>query len=136
MPELLVLLLRDELDKPRASIRYRLIIEGQTLRGKTNDAGELSHPIPPTAKRGVLYVELPDGEERYDLALGGIDPIDSPTGVQARLRNLGFDCGNIDGLFGPRTREALQRFQRKHSLLATGELDADTLVALENAHGF
>jgi hypothetical protein len=32
--------------------------------------------------------------------------------VQRHLRDLGYDPGPVDGLIGPRTREAVRRFQR------------------------
>jgi N-acetylmuramoyl-L-alanine amidase len=68
--------------------------------------------------------------------LGGLDPVNTPTGVQARLTNLGLDCGKIDGIIGPRTRLALERFQIKHNLEPTSELDDATLSRLESIHGF
>jgi len=40
--------------------------------------------------------------------------------MQVRLQGLGYDPGPIDGVVGPRTRAALQRYQRDHGLLASG----------------
>lgn len=42
----------------------------------------------------------------------------------------GFDPGPPDGTLGPKTREALRRYQHTKGLPATGELDAPTLDAL------
>jgi len=44
--------------------------------------------------------------------------------VQERLRATGFDPGPADGTMGPRTREALQRYQAREGLPVTGTLDA------------
>jgi hypothetical protein len=41
-------------------------------------------------------------------------PAESVAGVQARLRVLGYDVGEIDGEAGPRTHEAVRAFQHAH----------------------
>jgi hypothetical protein len=51
--------------------------------------------------------------------------------AQARLKAAGFDPGPPDGTLGPKTRDALRRYQRTKGLQATGELDAQTLDALQ-----
>ena len=50
--------------------------------------------------------------------------------VQRRLVELGYDSGAADGLFGPRTRAALQAFQWDRGLAATGQPARATLLAL------
>jgi TPR repeat protein len=50
--------------------------------------------------------------------------------AQERLQAAGFDPGPPDGTLGPKTREALRRYQQTQGLPATGELDAPTLDAL------
>ncbi len=46
--------------------------------------------------------------------------------LQAALASAAFSPGSIDGIMGPKTRAALQAFQQKCGLPATGELDAAT----------
>jgi peptidoglycan hydrolase-like protein with peptidoglycan-binding domain len=50
--------------------------------------------------------------------------------MQIVLRERGFDVGEPDGVFGPRTREALVLFQRRNGLQATGRIDVRTTTAL------
>ena len=50
--------------------------------------------------------------------------------LQQALRDRGHDPGRIDGVMGPRTREALRAFQEANNLPPTGRLDADTAAAL------
>ena len=50
--------------------------------------------------------------------------------VQEDLQAAGFDPGGADGVFGPRTRAAIQRWQTSQGVLATGYLDGASLVAL------
>lgn len=53
--------------------------------------------------------------------------------VQRRLRALGQRPGPIDGLYGPRTQAAVERFQRTAGYPATGVLSHGTAVALARA---
>jgi uncharacterized membrane protein len=46
--------------------------------------------------------------------------------VQKRLKMLGYDPGQIDGLWGKKTQRAIEKFQRKNSLPVTGEIDEQT----------
>ena len=50
--------------------------------------------------------------------------------IQQGLRNEGFDPGTPDGLFGPRTRAAIRRWQEAQGLPATGYLDSTTATRL------
>ena len=40
--------------------------------------------------------------------------------LQTQLNRLGFDCGRVDGIFGPRTVEAISEFQRNVGLEGNG----------------
>jgi hypothetical protein len=47
--------------------------------------------------------------------------------VQQALKDQGQDPGPIDGVMGPRTREAVRQFQKANGLQATGTLDQTTM---------
>ena len=49
---------------------------------------------------------------------------------QATLQEQGYYKGEVDGLMGPLTREALAAFQRDHGLITTAALDQPTLSSL------
>ncbi len=49
--------------------------------------------------------------------------------LQEVLVDRGFSV-EVDGIFGPRTREALISFQRREGLQATGQIDTRTVTAL------
>jgi peptidoglycan hydrolase-like protein with peptidoglycan-binding domain len=53
--------------------------------------------------------------------------------TQQRLSALGFYNGAVDGVSGPDTRAAVERFQRSRGLAVTGDLNAVTASALRNA---
>jgi hypothetical protein len=50
--------------------------------------------------------------------------------AQERLKAAGFDPGYIDGVVGPRTRDALSRYQASKGLPITGQLDEATRQVL------
>lgn len=123
--------LKDALGDPRAGLRYTLTVDGTRFSGTTAEDGLISHVIPPRAKKAQL--KLDEGEE-YRFDLGFMNPLDYTSGVQARLKNLGYYRGDIDGALNDPTREAIRRFQGDRSLDVTGEPDAATRDALSAAH--
>lgn len=65
-------------------------------------------------------------------AAGSADPL-SPEVVrivQARLRRLGHYRAGVDGVWGPGTQRALERFQQANSLQVTGQMNPATAQAL------
>jgi hypothetical protein len=51
--------------------------------------------------------------------------------AQQALVNQGFELGPIDGIVGRRTQAALRAYQQKQGLTTSGQLDAQTLRALD-----
>ena len=50
--------------------------------------------------------------------------------MQQALNQKGFNVGRADGRLGPRTKNALNKFQSKQGLQQTGTPDEQTLAAL------
>jgi hypothetical protein len=134
-PEVFRMRLLNAVDEPRANLPYVLVIDGNSVSGTTDAQGELKHSIPPNARKGRLILVSGKHTEEIELRLGELDPRGAVTGAQARLSNLGFDCGAVDGILGPKTRNAIERFQRSRKLQQTGELDNTTMQELEKMHG-
>jgi hypothetical protein len=117
---------------------------GLPITGTSDGEGNIDVPLPPGAVKAYLVLDQIPGLH-WELAIGGLDPTHDPAddektflkGVQARLNNLGYRCGKVDGELGPRTKAAIARFQRKHMKRhdADGELDASTRDAIQKAHG-
>lgn len=55
---------------------------------------------------------------------------DTVASAQEALARLGYPVGPIDGILGPRTREATRRFQQDRGLARTATFDQETLDAL------
>lgn len=108
VPELFRLRISDQGDESLAGEPYLLDVEGATQEGEIPEDGVLELRIPPDARRGILILRR-TGEE-FELRLGGLDPADTTSGMQARLNDLGYECGAADGDPGERTREAIRAF--------------------------
>jgi len=53
--------------------------------------------------------------------------------IQRRLNELGYSAGTPDGLFGNKTRSAIQTFQRDNGIAVTGTADQALLSRLKQA---
>jgi hypothetical protein len=119
-------------EQPRANQKYLLIIDGTSFSGSTDADGKLEQAMPPNAQRGKLTIG-PD-QMTYDLQFGYLDPVSEISGVQGRLINLGYDCGEINGEMNDRTKAAIQAFQHRFQLNETGQMDDNTQKKLEEIH--
>ena len=72
----------------------------------------------------VLAVALCAGG---NLFAQGSEPIRQ---AQQALKEKGFDPGPVDGMDGPRTREAVRRYQKQNNIVANGRLGGDTYESL------
>lgn len=133
-PSHLKLRVMDE-DVPRGNQPYKLVVdEKQTITGFTDTDGKLDVPIPGNARKGVLEVgEAPD-LYRAVLNLGGLDPVSNWRGVQARLKNMGFECEET-GEKDEQTMDALNEFRAANGLPRADEIDDATRSELERKHG-
>lgn len=112
--------------------KFQLTIEALQVNGTVPDDGIIEQKVPVDAKSGRLTVFLsdkPNDVEIWNLQLGWMDPLDSISGVQSRLTNLGFDCnddGTPTGVLDEGTIAAIKAFQARIGTEETGAID-DTL---------
>lgn len=59
-----------------------------------------------------------------------LSPTELTRAIQQQLRSRGLYSGAVDGQFGPRTREAILKYQRQSKLPATGEASEELLTNL------
>jgi N-acetylmuramoyl-L-alanine amidase len=64
-----------------------------------------------------------------------LDDVATPSGLQARLNNLGFDCGDVDGVIGPKTETAIRGFQESEGLDVDGIAGPQTQAKLKSSDG-
>ncbi len=130
------IVLRREDGAPLAGQEYQLTFDGGNVRGKTDAKGLLREEIPV----GVINVQLKAGIHSRTLVVGFLDPLDDTpgqeiTGVQERLRNLGYYNGPIDGATNGDLAQGLTQFQSDQRLPETGEADQETQEKLLEVHG-
>jgi hypothetical protein len=63
-------------------------------------------------------------------AYNNLPPDQVIANVQAALQQQGYYRGEVDGLLGPLTREAVANYQRDHGLYMTSTIDRPTLESL------
>lgn len=73
---------------------------------------------------------LPDGSALLDISQTTVGDEAQVREIQDRLKRLGLYDGNVDGLYGGKTLEAVSKFQDEHRLEHTGILDVYTQMAL------
>jgi N-acetylmuramoyl-L-alanine amidase len=118
--------------QPLKNKQYLLSVDGKNYEGTTSATGLLEVRLPPNAREGVLRV--PDEQIECELQFGFLDPLDEVIGAQARLQNLGYYTGDLDGEMNDDFEEALQVFQSDFELPVTGQLDDDTKQRLFDEH--
>lgn len=64
------------------------------------------------------------------LAVPSVPAKPSPMDIQAALKNSGYYSGNVDGKIGPKSKKAIEDFQKANGLTADGKVGPKTWAAL------
>ncbi len=121
-----------------ARFAYELTVAGMLFEGEGEPGDVIEHQVPSDASQAELVIYEPGGDpeqgDKYQLKLGALEPGSTNAGLQARLANLGFDPGGVDGKVGDKTKNAIEQFQLANGLEATREPDEATRTLLEEQH--
>lgn len=131
------IVLRDLVGQPLSGVEYRLAVGGREFSGQTAADGLVAADVDARASEGTLSL---NGGEPQSIAVDDLNPMrDVPdegvSGVQARLRNLGYLSVPVDGVLGPLTREAIRDYEKRHGMKETGEISGPLVGRLEREHG-
>jgi hypothetical protein len=144
-PTFLNLRIQDPSGNALSGIEYLLIIEGSdaksrklVFRGKTDGDGWIKRKIHASSRSGSLQV-WPNPADRevffkWQVQLGCLDPLESISGVKARLNNLGYTCGDTDSTESDLYNQMVRQFQRDHGLEEDGIMGPQTRDKLNQEH--
>ena len=129
------MVLEDLYEKPIAGAPCDLMIDGDIHHLTSDGRGLIELEISGKAKSGVLVVksdQTPFQNLEIPIKIGSLDPIDTPSGQQARLENLGYFPGDGD----PDAFEsAVEEFQCDHGLKVDGKCGTITQGKLKQVYG-
>ncbi len=131
--------------EPIADTDFSLHIPGERepREGTTGSKGEIEMEIPRHTLQAelVVHTEFP---KSFPLAIGELDPIGEETeenpdgssisGVQQRLNNLGFNCGEVTGKMNDLTRGAIRSFRKEHDLAEGDQCNDELRNKLQEEH--
>lgn len=129
--------LRQSNSDPLDKTTYKLTVDGDIRVGTTDGDGMLKEKI----SRKAREARLEAGGFTWILQIAGLNPMDNTdddgvSGYQARLKNLSYDPGPIDGIRGPRTEAAVRAFQADYPpLTVDGICGPKTKAKLIEVHG-
>lgn len=104
----------------------------------TDDKGRFSQTIPAGVTEGAVIVKKQEGEPAnliFRLVIGGLDPVDTVSGQQQRLNNLGYFAGFTEKDLA-QLRWALEEFQFDNGIKPNGDSTHEpTQKKLLTVHG-
>jgi hypothetical protein len=121
-------------NKPLANLPYVLAFGDKEITGTTDAQGKVEVYVPPNMPAATLRVGEGSTARVYNLAPRNLNPPSDPEGIQARLTNLGYYGGGLNGTLDAETTAALKRFQRDQGLDVTGQADDATVAKLASVH--
>ncbi len=121
--------------QPLADQPFVVEVDDQRTEGRTTDEGLVECFVRPDAPTARITIGEGESTWEYVLRLRRLEPVTEVSGVQARLANLGFFNGPVDGNPSADLESAIGRFQAAYGQAVTGELDEAGREALVGAHG-
>ena len=133
---------------------YELTVEASPTpvvkKGKTDGNGQIETEIPPKAQKATLSVATPppDGQKgagkagmTWALEIGALNPMlekapddECISGVQARLNNIGFYCGEVNGVSDETFEKQVKAFRKTFGLADGKASDATLQNKLKEIH--
>jgi hypothetical protein len=118
--------------EPIADMPYELTMGEVKVTGRTSKDGLIVQKLPPDTTTGTLVC---DGFTR-EVAFAPLDDSSTVTGAQPRLMNLAAGTADAQqGVLDEHTQLALMRFQNKHEMPTSGQLDDSTVSKLTERYG-
>jgi len=124
--------LRHPSNAARAGKLATVVVDGEQKVFETDSDGLVEVELGPVTKT----IELSIDEVQYVFRIAMLEPVETTRGLLARLTNLGYDPGPIDGSGDPYARRsAYEEFQCDQGLKVDGDPGPKTRAKLVELHG-
>ncbi len=139
VPSVDVAVVISEEGAPVKGAKYVVEGLGAETEQTTDEQGRVVIRAPVHARE--VTVRFVERGNKLKIALGGLDPVETPSGLRMRLTNLGYYGGKLAGADPYVAHDdqaliaAVKAFQAANDLPATGEIDDGTRDAIVKAHG-
>ena len=122
VPSVLKLIIEDE-GVPRSGLPYKVFADGKLHEGMTAEDGSIECYVMPDAKQASVTLGAGDQTRFLTLKLRSLEPINTLTGVQSRLRALGYQNVQPNSTLDKATLDAIRSFKEAHGLPTTSQID-------------
>jgi len=117
--------------KPLAGKECAVKVDAASETITTDGDGKIETDILPDSKIAKVTILSLD----FSAEIGGLDPVDTDSGVEARLNNLGYAVAPEDDRDEDELKSALEEFQCDQKIDITGENDDATQGKILEIHG-
>jgi len=107
-------------DLNEAQIRSFQQSRGLTTTGKIDEV----------TRRALEEAQWKLGDRSLNLQEPPLMRGDDVAALQSRLTEMGFDCGRVDGIYGPRSAAAVKEFQQSVGITVDGKCGPETIIGL------
>jgi N-acetylmuramoyl-L-alanine amidase len=107
-------------DLNEAQIRSFQQSRGLTATGKIDEV----------TRRALEEAQWKLGDRSLNLQEPPLMRGDDVAALQSRLTEMGFDCGRVDGIYGPRSAAAVKEFQQSVGITVDGKCGPETIIGL------
>lgn len=117
------------------------ILDGETIecsagvQRKKLDSRWTHYAIPKGLYTAEEIAEIRRNNPKPKMVLRKGDRGEAVEYLQTVLKQQGYDCGTVDGIFGSKTVSAVKAYQYDHGLTPDGVVGAHTWAALDSAIG-
>ncbi len=128
--------LTDQKGQPWSNADVMVSLNGQQTPVKSDANGYISLQVPADCDKSDLDITVSPAipSQTFNAGLNQLQPVDTVAGLQARLNNLGFNAGPVDGIMGRKTKAATRKFQSLHKLMVDGISGPQTQQKLTDVH--
>jgi hypothetical protein len=131
--------IEDQYEQPIAGASCLLVVDSDSRQLTSDGQGKLELEIPPSARQSYLIVQddkqTPFAGIQIPIRIGHLDPVTEVSGQQARLLNMGYYFGDLDGKSSEDFQSAVEEFQCDQGQKVDGICGPQTQATLKKVHG-